>query len=178
MADAISAFVKFEAAGDAICKTSKGESRHTAYPASDGWLELKELSWSIVAETSFMEGGGAAAGKATPENLTFKHAFDMAAPPILGFIASGSHFTKITFHVCKATGSNKTSPYLKVTLGMAFIVKATIDVGADGKAEQSVEAVFKTIDIEYLKQQDSGQLGPDGAKMSWDILTTKKAASQ
>ena len=180
MADAISAFIRFKVAPEAkpICTVSKGESRHITYKSSDGWLELSELGWEITAETSFTEGGGASVGKSAPGNFTFKHNLDMAALPILGFIASGSNFSEVEIHVCKSTGANQTSPYLKIWLKAAYLTKASLNVGSDGKGTQDVEAVFKSIKTEYFKQDDTGKLGSESAAFEWDVQTTKASAGQ
>lgn len=169
MADAVQAYVKFEPAKSDFGSFSKGESRNSKFKADDGWIECKGIDWSIAAETSFDEGGGASVGKPTTEALTFKHAYDLAGPQLQGYIAAGAHFKMVTFQVCKSVGAKETAPYLTIKLNTAFCTEANLSLGSDGKLEQEVKMTFKKIDIEYKMQAESGDLTGARSQLKWEV---------
>ena len=169
MADAVQAFVMFEAAESTFGNFTKGESRHKDFPADKGWIECKGIDWTIAAETNFDEGGGASVGKPTTEALSFKHAYDLAGPQLQGYIAAGAHFKVVEFRVCKAVGTNTTVAYLIIRLDTAFCTEANLSLGADGKLEQEVKLVFKKIDIRYQMQTETGKLEGTASQLVWEV---------
>jgi len=169
MADAVQAFVKFTPSNAQFGQFSKGESRHKDYPASKGFIEVKGLDWTIAAETSFSDGGGASVGQPTTEALSFKHAYDLAGCQLQGYIAAGLHFDEVLFYVCKAVGKEGTLPYLTVKLKTAFVTEANISLGNDGKLDQEVKMVFKKIDIKYIMQAETGTLDGGESNLIWEV---------
>jgi type VI protein secretion system component Hcp len=74
--------------------------------------------------------------------------------------------------MCKGVGTAEPQVYFKIHMEEAFITKVTQKAGDDGGVTQSVEMVFKTIQIDYAKQGSNkdrpGALDPF-VTYKWDI---------
>ena len=111
-------------------------------------------------ETGFTRGGGASVGKPNPGGLSFEHYYDSASPAIMAYICMGKSFDTIKLHMCKTTGSQKPEPFFMAVLTDAFITKVNCKATDNGDVIQTVEMVFKQIEIDYKPQ--SGTVKADG----------------
>lgn len=155
-----SAFITFfdKAEGESIVK---GRERN--------WIEVLDWNWSVEADTSWTKGGGASVGKPNPGGLTWTHQFDVASPVILGSICTGRAFPKAELQLTRETGSGAAETYLAMVMEGAFITRVAHSGSAEGDAVQQVEMVFKTVRIDYKRQdRATGQLGP-AKTFTWDI---------
>lgn len=163
MASALNAFMKIGKA--------EGEARQGVY-GKDKWIELQSWEWSVEAETSWTKGGGAAVGKPSPDKMTWEHYWDKSSHLILGYICTGTSFPSIDLHMCKGVGAAEPQVYFKIHMEEAFITKVTSKAGDDGGVQQTVEMVFKTIQIDYAKQ-GTDKLNPGKldafVTYKWDI---------
>ena len=156
---AVNAFLTFfdKADGESV---QKGKEK---------WIELQGFDWDIEAETSWTKGGGASVGKPNPGRMNWEHYFDTSATVIMGYICTGKAFPKVELQMMKTTGSASPETYFTMTMEGAFITKVQISGDEEGKVQQKVEMVFKTIKIEYKPQDNkTGKLGAPKT-YNWDI---------
>lgn len=159
-------FIKFEG-------VPQGESLQENFPGSSGWIEIGDWDWSIEAESSFLKGGGAAVGKATPGSLNFSHFFDKSSPQIMRNIVKGVHFGKVELVMCKQTGAHDLpQEYFRIELKDAFTTKVATKGAEDGSVSQDIEMVSKNIYIKYKYQDNKGKLS-DAGEFEWDIAANK-----
>lgn len=160
-------FIKFAGVAD-------GESFQEGHEGSKGWIEIGDWSWDIEAESSFLKGGGAAVGKATPGVFSFSHFFDLSSPVIMKNIVKGIHFATVEIEMCKQTGKDDGIPevYFTIKLSDAFTTKVSTKGGEDGSVSQDVEMVCKKIYIEYQPQDNKGKLFKK-VPFEWDIALNK-----
>lgn len=161
------AFIKF--AG-----VDKGESFQENFHGDQGWIEIGDWSWDIEAESSFLKGGGAAVGKATPGVFSFSHYFDKSSPTIMRNIVKGVHFATVEIVMCKQVGDADGLPkqFFQIKMKDAFTTKVSTKGGEDGAVSQDVEMVSKSIEINYKPQDNKGKLGGD-MPFEWDIAANK-----
>jgi type VI secretion system secreted protein Hcp len=160
------AFIKFNG-------VPEGESFQTTNPGSAGWIEIGDWSWDIEAETSFLKGGGASVGKATPGNFSFSHYYDKASPIIMGKIVAGTSFPDVTLQMLKQTGAPQPQKYMEIVMKNVFITKVSSKGGEDGAVNQDVEMVFKSISVSYFAQTNAGPLEGSPKEFEWDIASMK-----
>lgn len=157
MAAALNAFMQIAGAA--------GESKQEGYA---GWIELQSWEWEVLAETSWSKGGGASVGKPSPGALSWEHYWDTSSSRLLGYICTGSAFSTVELHMCKSTGVGAPQLFWKAILGDVFITKVNQSATEEGNVAQKVDMVFKSITIEYKKQDDGGKLGAN-INFDWDI---------
>jgi type VI secretion system secreted protein Hcp len=157
----VNAFFSFE-------QDAKGESIQEPYKE---WIEIQGFNWEVTNETSFTKGSGAAVGKAMPGVASFSHYYDSTSATIMNYLTRGVHFPLTKLRLLKATGNaaKPNEPYFFANFTNAYITKATIEAGEDGSVTQSVEFVFKKIEVMYLKQNSATGKLEDGGSYSWDI---------
>ncbi len=156
---ALNAFISFfdKAEGESI---QKGKEK---------WVEIQGWDWEVEAETSWTKGGGASVGKPNPGKLNFVHRFDTSSTVILGYICTGKAFPKVELQMMKTGGAATPETYFTMTMEGAFITKVSNSGTEEGNVVQRVEAVFKTVKIEYKPQDNrTGKLGPPRT-YNWDI---------
>lgn len=142
-----------------------GES---AVKGKEKWVEIQNWDWEVQAESSWTKGGGASVGKPNPGRLHFEHFFDTSSIVILGYICTGKAFPKVELQMTKTTGRGRTDTYFTMTMEGVFITRVSNLGTTEGNIIQKVEAVFKTVKIEYKPQT------PDGSTSAiktynWDI---------
>jgi len=157
------AFIKFTG-------VVKGESFQDGHSGDAGWIEIGDWSWDIESETSFLKGGGASVGKATPGTLSFSHFWDLSSSVLLTKIVQGTHFDKVTIHMLKSVGDTEGKPkeYFEIVMGHAFVTKVASKAGEDGTIDQDVEMVFKEIVLAYKAQKNDGTLDTS-IPFNWNI---------
>ena len=156
---AVNAFVSFfdKADGESI---QKGKEK---------WIEIQGWDWEVEAETSWTKGGGASVGKPNPGKMNWEHYFDTSSTVILGYICTGKAFPKVELQMMKTTGSATPETYFTMTMEGAFITKVSNSGTEEGNVVQKVEMVFKTVKIDYKRQNPKdGTLGA-ARTYNWDI---------
>ena len=150
----------------------KGESFQDGHGGDKGWIEIGDWSWDIEAETSFLKGGGASVGKATPGTLSFSHFWDLSSSVILTKIVAGTHFDTVTIHMLKQIGDKDGKPatYFEIVVKDAYVTKVSSKAGEDGAINQDVEMVFKEIVVGYKAQKNTGEL-ETSIPFNWSITT-------
>ena len=77
----------------------KGESTDAKHKDE---IEVLSFSWGVTNSAGIAVGGGAAAGKATFQDLTIVHHIDKASPALLRACATGKHLKEATITHRKA----------------------------------------------------------------------------
>jgi type VI secretion system secreted protein Hcp len=164
---AVNAFLSFfdKADGESI---QKGKEK---------WIEIQGWDWEVEAETSWTKGGGASVGKPNPGKLNFEHYFDTSSTVILSYICTGKAFPKLQLEMMKTTGQGSPETYFTMFVEGAFITKVSQSGTEEGNVVQKVELVFKTVKIDYQKQDNkTGKL--EGKRTyTWDIPGGTSAAT-
>ena len=150
-----------------------GESRDSKYP---NWIEIQGLDWEINSESSVATGTGASVGKAEPGPIKFKHYYDTASPSILNYIATGKHFKAVQISVRKNIGAAEPVPFFAIKCEDAYITSVSFSIDDEGRVEQDIEFVFKTIQISYKPQKNDGTLDAL-VGYGWDIAKNKVMTS-
>lgn len=142
------------------------------------WIEIQGWDWEIEAESSWTKGGGASVGKPNPGKMNWEHYWDTSSHYIMGYISTGQAFKEVTLVMCKTTGAKEPQPFFTMVMKGAFITKVSNTGTEEGNLTQKVEMVFKTVKIDYSKQDnDTGALKPAGT-YTWDIPAGQGAPSE
>ena len=140
-----------------------------------GAIEIESWSWSAENKTTVGSAtGGAGTGKATLEEFTFEMKPNKASAKLLLACASGQHFKTVTL-IGRMSG--KETEYLKITLGMVFVISFSASgSGGDDAPTEQVSFAYGKILYEYKEQRSDGTLGP-AIVSGWDVTTNKSIAS-
>jgi len=139
----------------------KGESKDSKH---EGEIDVLSWSWG-VSNSVTMAGGGAGAGKANFQDLSFMHALDKASPVLLKACAMGDHFADATL-VSRKAGKGQ-QDYLIVKMKEVFVTS----VQPSGSSEHPMESVsltFGHVDLEYKPQKADGSVEA-GVHFIYDI---------
>jgi type VI secretion system secreted protein Hcp len=144
--------------------TLKGESRDKVHA---GKIDVLAWSWGCSNSGSAHVGGGAGAGKANVQDLSFTKYIDKSSPSLMLACCKGTHYDKATLIVRKAGG--KPLEYLTVTLSEVMI--SGVSTGGSGGQDQLTESVilnFGKVKVDYVEQKADGTEG-DKPTMNYDV---------
>jgi len=145
----------------------KGESSDDKHKDE---IEVLSFSWG-VAHAGVSAGSGAAAGKATFQDLSIVHHIDKASPLLLKACATGTHIKDATITHRKAGKGQQ--EYLVVKLNDVIITGVTHG-GASGQPfSESVSLAFAKVNLEYKPQKADGSLDA-GIHFKYDLKTNKE----
>ena len=142
----------------------KGESRDKFH---DKEIDVLSWSWGVSNSGSAHLGGGAGAGKANVQDLSFTKYIDKCSPSLMLACCKGSHYTDATLVVRKAGG--KPLEYLKITLTEVLI--SSVSTGGSGGEDRLTENVslnFAKVKVDYIEQKPDGTEG-DKPTMTYSI---------
>ena len=133
-------------------------------------IEVLSFSWGVTNAQVISGGGGAAAGKATFQDLTIVHTLDKASPSLLKACASGTHIKDaIITHRKAGKGQQE---YLIVKLNDVIITGVTHGGSAGQPLSENVTLAFAKVDLEYKPQKPDGSLDA-GVHFKFDIKSNK-----
>ena len=145
-----------------------GESTHQDHK---GEIELLSWSWGVNnVNAGATSGGGSGKGKATPNDFSFKHAYDKASPVLAKRCADGKHFKEVVLTARKSGEGQK--DFLKVTMKEVFITSCQPAGSQGGDIVESVAMSYGEVEFAYKAQDDKGVLGGE-VKFGWNVKTTK-----
>jgi type VI secretion system secreted protein Hcp len=147
----------------------KGESKDDKHK---GEIDVLAFSWGMSNAATGHVGGGAGAGKANVQDLSFTKYIDLASVPLLLACASGKHLPEAKLTVRKA--GEKPLEYLVVT--MTDVLISSVSTGGSGGEDRLTENVtlnFAKVKVEYKEQKSDGSAG-DSKDMTWNIAANKK----
>ena len=133
------------------------------------WIDLQGWNWDVAAESSWTRGGGASVGKPNPGSLLFEHHFDTASIVLLGYICTGKAFPKAELQVTRTNARGTLDTFLTMAMEGVFITKVSNAGTAEGQVLQRVEAIFKTVKIEYRTLDSRSGAAGTVKTFTWDI---------
>jgi type VI secretion system secreted protein Hcp len=146
-----------------------GESKDQAHK---GEIDVLAWSWGVSNSGSAHVGGGAGAGKANFQDLSFTKYTDLSTAPLLLAVANGKHITKATLVVRKAGEK----PLEYITIVMTECLVSSISTGGSGGEDRLTENVtinFAKVEVKYKEQAAAGGAAGTG-DFKWDIAGNAK----
>ena len=120
-----------------------------------GEIELRSWGWGVSASSAI--GAIGAAERRSYTQLVVQKGIDSASTGLLNALAGNDEVKQAVLTMRKAGG--EALDYFTLTLGGARIVGVEIDVDASGQPIERVSFAFTKVEIEYQKQERSGQGG-------------------
>jgi type VI secretion system secreted protein Hcp len=159
---AVDMFMKLEGiTGESQDSTHKGE------------IDVLAWSWGASNSGSAHQGGGAGAGKANFQDLSFTKYVDLSSTSLFTAVATGKHITTATLTVRKA--GDKPLEYLVITMNEVLV--SSVSTGGSGGEDRLTENVsmnFASFKVAYKEQSSTGAAAGTPS-MTWSIV--KNAAS-
>lgn len=147
----------------------KGESQDKVHK---GAIDVLAWSWGLSNSGTAHLGGGAGAGKANFQDLSFTKYTDLATATLIYDCASGKHFDKAELIVRKA--GEKPLEYLVIT--MTEVMVTSVSTGGSGGEDRLTENItlnFAKFQLDYKEQAKAGAEAGKG-KVVWDIAANAK----
>jgi len=137
-------------------------------------IDVLAWSWGVIQHGYAHLGGGAGAGKANFQDLSFTKHVDKSTPVLLQSCADGTHHSKATLVVRKAGGKEQIE-YIVMTFEEVFVTGIT--TGGSGHEDRLTENVtlnFAQVKFDYQPQKKDGAKDGGQIKFAWDIEKNKK----
>lgn len=147
----------------------KGESKDSTHKDE---IDVLAWSWGLSNSGSAHTGGGAGAGKANVQDLSFTKYLDKSSADLHLACCNGKHFESATLVVRKA--GEKPLEYLKITL--SDLIVTSVSTGGSGGEDRLTENValnFAKVKLEYQTQKKDGT-GEKAGEYTWDIAANTK----
>ena len=145
----------------------KGESPDAKHK---GEIEVLSFSWGVTNAANIGAGGGAGAGRATFNDLSFTHTIDKASPKLLEACATGAHLKEGTITRRKAGKGQE--EYLIIKMNDIIVTSVSLGDSSGGAGSENVSLAFAKVDLEYRPQNPNGTLEP-GIHFKFDIKANK-----
>ena len=134
-------------------------------------IEVLSFSWGVANSGNISAGGGAGAGKATFQDLSFIHHIDKSSPMLMKACATGTHFKDaIITHRKAGKGQQE---YMIFKLNDVIITGVTHGGGSGQPYSESISIAFAKVDLEYKPQKQDGSLDA-GIHFKYDLKTNKE----
>jgi type VI secretion system secreted protein Hcp len=147
----------------------KGESKDSVHKDE---IDVLAWSWGVSNSGSAHIGGGAGAGKANFQDLSFTKWVDLSSASLLLAAANGKHITKATLTVRKAGESPV--EYIIITMSEVFVTAvSTGGSGGEDRLTENVTLNFGKIEYQYKEQAATGKAGGTG-DFKWNIQENVK----
>jgi len=142
----------------------KGESRDKTH---GGEIDVLAWSWGVSNSGSAHTGGGAGAGKANVQDLSFTKYIDKCSVSLMLASCKGTHYTDARLIVRKAGGA----PLEYLTITMTEVLISSVSTGGSGGEDRLTENVtlnFAKVKVDYIEQKPTGGEG-DKPTMTFSI---------
>ena len=147
----------------------KGESVDKKHA---GEIDVLAWSWGVSNSGSAHVGGGAGAGKANVQDLSFTKYIDKSSPDLLLAACNGKHYPTATLVVRKA--GETPLEYLTITLTELLITSvSTGGSGGEDRLTENVTLNFAAVKVDYIEQTKAGGTGAKPS-MNWNIAENSK----
>jgi type VI secretion system secreted protein Hcp len=146
----------------------KGESTDSKHKDE---IEVHSFSWGVTNTAGISAGSGAAAGKATFQDLTIVHHIDKASPALLSACATGKHLKEAIITHRKA--GKQQQEYLIVKMNDVIVTGVSHGGTAGQPYSESVSLAFSKVELEYKPQKADGSLDA-GVHFKYDIKASKE----
>ena len=132
-------------------------------------IEVLSFSWGVTNSVA-SASAGAAAGKATFQELSIVHSVDKSSPLLIKACATGVHLKDATI-TCRKAGKGQ-QEYLVVKMNDVIVTGVTQN-NADGQpGSETVNLTFAKIDVEYAPQKPDGSLDAS-VFFKYDVIARK-----
>jgi type VI secretion system secreted protein Hcp len=145
----------------------KGESADSKHKDE---IEVLSFSWGVTNSASISQGGGAAAGKATFQDLAIVHNFDKASPLLMQACATGTHLKEATITHRKAGKGQQ--EYLIIKMNDILVTGVTHAGTSGEQPSESVSLAFAKVAVEYKPQRPDGSLDA-AVNFKYDLKANK-----
>ena len=147
----------------------KGESQDAKHKDE---IEVLSFSWGVANTAATAPGGGAGAGKATFQDLSFVHSIDKASPLLLKACATGTHLPDGT--ITHRQPGKEQQEFLVVKLSDIIITGVSHGgaAGQPGAGTENVSLAFAKVHLEYRPQKADGSLDA-GIHFKYDLKNNK-----
>ena len=133
------------------------------------WVDVLAWSWGISNSGSTHVGGGAGAGKANAQDLSYTSYVDASSAPLMQAVATGQHLKSAFLNVRRA-GSAPTE-FLKITMTEVLVTSlSTGGSGGEDRLTQNVTLNFAKVKVEYQQVADTGKPLNDPLVFQFDIV--------
>lgn len=133
----------------------KGESRDSAHKEE---IDVLAWSWGMSNSGSAHLGGGAGAGKANVQDLSFTKYIDLSSPSLQLACMKGTHFDTATLTVRKA--GDKPLEYLIITMTEVMVTScSTGGSGGEDRLTENISLNFAKVKVVYTQQNADGTPG-------------------
>jgi type VI secretion system secreted protein Hcp len=143
----------------------EGESQDTGH---ENEIELQSFSWGETNAGSYgggTQGGGT--GRVAMQDLNTVMVINKASPSLMLACAKGSTVDSVVL-TCRKSAGDSPIDFLKYTLGNVRVTGYHSGGGSDVVPMDTVSFNFKTIEIEYTPQDDTGSAG-SAVTVNFDI---------
>ena len=147
----------------------KGESVDKKHA---GEIDVLAWSWGVSNSGSAHVGGGAGAGKANVQDLSFTKYIDKSTPDLMLAACNGKHYPTATLIVRKAGET----PLEYLTITLTELIVTSVSTGGSGGEDRLTENVtlnFAAVKLDYIEQKKDGSAG-DKPSMNWNIAENSK----
>lgn len=137
-----------------------GNGRASGY---ENWIPVNTAGWDIFAETSLLQGSGAAVGKATPGPLTWTQGLDATLLVSLAKITAGTRLPQVTLEFVKDAGAGPVT-FMQLAMNDVYFTS----LGVSGlQATESV--VFKSVSETIWNVKTDGRRDDRGLVFNYDF---------
>ena len=142
----------------------KGESRDKSHKEE---IDVLAWSWGMSNSGTAHIGGGAGAGKANFQDISFTKYIDLSSPKLMLHCANGGHIDEAVLTIRKA-GTNPLE-YIVITMKECMITSlSTGGSGGEDRLTENVTINFAQVAVAYKAQNaQGGAAGGDDFK--WNI---------
>jgi len=130
----------------------KGEAKAPDH-ADD--IVVSAWNWGLSAGSAL--GSGQATARRSYKHLSIVKAIDSASTGLMSALASNDEVKEARLAMRKA--GEEQADYFAIVLGGARVAAIDIDVDDDGTPVERVQFSFTKVDVEYRRQEGSGQAG-------------------
>lgn len=136
----------------------KGES---AAPEHEDDILVKSWNWGLASGSAI--GSGQATARRTYKHLSIVKGIDSASTSLMSALATNDEVKEARLAMRKA-GDDQVD-YFTILLGGARVTAIDIDVDDNGMPVERVSFSFTQVEVEYRRQETSGQAGASSSFM-------------
>lgn len=118
-------------------------------------IVLRSWQWGLSAASAM--GSGQAAARRSYQHLCVVKGIDSASTALMSALASNDEVKEAKLAMRRAGG--EPVDYFAISLAGARVTSLTIEVADDGTPVERVEFAFTKVEVEYRRQEGSGQAG-------------------
>jgi type VI secretion system secreted protein Hcp len=136
----------------------KGES---VAPDHEDDILVRSWNWGLAAGSAI--GSGVATARRTYKHLSIVKGIDSASTSLMSALATNDEVKEARLAMRKA--GDEQVDYFIIVLGGARVTAIDIDVDEKGTPVERVSFAFTQVEVEYRRQESSGQAGASNTFM-------------